>query len=67
MFELEDWALPDRPRGIDARLLADPARTLFTPHIGSAVESVRRRIEMDAAVNLVEALRGERPHGAIGR
>jgi len=67
VFELEDWALPDRPRAIDPRLLADPDRTLFTPHIGSAVASVRRRIEMDAALNLIEALRGDRPHGAIGR
>jgi phosphonate dehydrogenase len=67
VFELEDWALPERPRGIDARLLADTRRTLFTPHIGSAVEAVRRQIEMDAATNIVEALRGERPHGAIGR
>lgn len=67
VFELEDWALPDRPRTIDARLLAARERTLFTPHLGSAVESVRRRIELDAALNIVEALRGERPHGAIGR
>ena len=67
VYELEDWALDDRPRTIDPRLLADTARTLFTPHIGSAVESVRRAIELDAATNIVEALRGERPHGAIGR
>jgi phosphonate dehydrogenase len=67
VFELEDWALPDRPREIDPRLLAARDRTLFTPHLGSAVESVRRRIELDAALNVVEALRGERPHGAIGR
>jgi len=67
VFELEDWALADRPRAIDARLLAETRHTLFTPHIGSAVDAVRRRIEMDAALNIVEALRGERPHGAIGR
>ncbi|MCX7274001.1 MAG: phosphonate dehydrogenase [Burkholderiales bacterium] len=67
VFELEDWALPDRPTAIDARLLADRARTVFTAHIGSAVQAVRRRIELDAALNIVEALRGDRPHGAIGR
>jgi phosphonate dehydrogenase len=66
VFELEDWALPDRPRGIDPRLLAARDRTLLTPHLGSAVESVRRRIELDAALNVVEALRGGRPHGALG-
>jgi len=67
VYELEDWALDDRPRSVDPRLLADTGRTLFTPHIGSAVESVRRAIELDAANNIVEALRGDRPHGAIGR
>jgi phosphonate dehydrogenase len=67
VFELEDWALPDRPTAIDARLLADRTRTVFTAHIGSAVQAVRRRIELDAALNIVEALRGDRPHGAIGR
>ena len=66
VFEFEDWALDGRPAGIDARLLAQSGRTLFTAHIGSAVESVRRRIELDAATNIVEALRGDRPHGAIG-
>jgi phosphonate dehydrogenase len=66
VFEFEDWALEGRPSGIDARLLAQADRTLFTAHIGSAVEAVRRRIELDAATNIVEALRGDRPHGAIG-
>ena len=36
VFEMEDWALPDRPRSIDPRLRTHP-RTLFTPHLGSAV------------------------------
>lgn len=67
VFEMEEWARPDRPRTIPARLLADTARTLFTPHIGSAVDSVRRAIEMEAATNILSALAGEVPPGAVNR
>ena len=64
-FEMEDWARRDRPREIDPRLLRLVDRTLFTPHLGSAVASVRREIERTAANNILEAFRGERPAGAI--
>lgn len=37
-FEMEDWARTDRPRAISPRLLRSD-RTLFTPHLGSAVAS----------------------------
>lgn len=67
VFEMEEWARADRPRAIPARLLADTARTLFTPHIGSAVDSVRLAIEMEAATNILQTLRGEVPQGAINR
>jgi phosphonate dehydrogenase len=40
-------------------------RTLFTPHLGSAVVSARREIELAAANSILEALRGEQPSGAI--
>lgn len=66
-FAFEDWSLPGRLREIPPRLLANRAKTLFTPHIGSAVVSVRREIEYDAAKNILEALSGKRPHGAINR
>ncbi len=65
VFELEDWALPDRPRAIPPALLAMNDKTLFTPHIGSAVVEVRRAIELAAAGNLIEALAGHRPPDAI--
>ena len=65
VYEFEDWARPDRPAGIDPRLIAFADRTLFTTHIGSAVRSVRLAIELDAAHNLIEALSGGRPHGAV--
>ncbi len=67
VLEMEEWARPDRPRAIPARLLVDTARTLFTPHIGSAVASVRLAIEMEAATNILQALAGEVPRGAINR
>lgn len=65
VFELEDWALEARPRQIHPALLADRARTFFTPHLGSAVDEVRLAIAMEAASNILEALEGRRPHGAI--
>ncbi|MCM0021681.1 MAG: hypothetical protein NBV67_16940, partial [Tagaea sp.] len=64
VFEMEDWALPDRPRAIDARLLAH-SRTLFTPHLGSAVARVRADIAMAAARNVADVLEGKRPRDAI--
>ena len=65
VFAFEDWALPGRPQRIPKELLYDRERTLFTPHIGSAVIDVRRAIERDAALNILEALDGGTPHGAI--
>jgi phosphonate dehydrogenase len=67
VFELEEWARPDRPTNISVRLLADSERTLFTPHIGSAVDSVRLAIEMEATTNILQALAGQEPQGAVNR
>ena len=67
VFELEEWARPDRPHRIAAELLGDTERTLFTPHIGSAVDSVRQAIAMEAASNILQALAGGTPQGAINR
>lgn len=64
VFETEDWALPDRPSGIDARLREDP-RTLFTPHLGSAVTRVRAEIALAAARNIADLFEGRRPRDAI--
>jgi phosphonate dehydrogenase len=64
VFELEDWARPDHPRAVEPRLLTHP-RTLFTPHLGSAVGQVRRDIALRAAEGIAEALAGGRPRDAI--
>lgn len=67
VFEMEEWARPGRPQAIPQALLDDSERTLFTPHIGSAVDTVRLEIELEAARNILQALRGEIPQGAINR
>lgn len=61
---MEDWALPDRPMSVNPKLRTHP-RTLFTPHLGSAVEQVRHAIELRAADNIADALAGRRPRDAI--
>lgn len=65
VFECEDWAREDRPAGIEPRLAAQGARTVLTPHIGSAVTDVRREIELSAARNIVAALSGHAPPDAV--
>ena len=65
VFEMEDWRRRDRPQSISDRLLRCPARTLFTPHLGSATEATRLEIERTAALDIIEALRGNRPSNAL--
>lgn len=64
VFACEDWALSDRPHVIEPRLLAHPA-TVFTPHLGSAVRSVRLAIEQRAADNIIAVLTGSAPPDAM--
>jgi phosphonate dehydrogenase len=66
-FAMEDWALPGHPERIPGALLANTERTLFTPHLGSAVESVRREISLTAVRNVLQALRGAVPANAVNR
>ncbi|MFM9884280.1 MAG: NAD(P)-dependent oxidoreductase [Burkholderiales bacterium] len=66
VFAFEDWLLPDRPSTIPRRLLDHP-NTLFTPHIGSAVQRVRLAIEHRAADNILAVLSGGEPPDAINR
>jgi len=64
VFEFEDWGRENRPMGINAALLAHP-NTLFTPHLGSAVASVRLAIEQRAADNIVAVLGDRAPPDAV--
>lgn len=65
VFEMEDWARPDRPRGINPVLLRLSDKTVLTPHIGSAVHRNRRAIEESAARSIIQALSSDRPDGAV--
>jgi phosphonate dehydrogenase len=66
VFEMEDLALPDRPRAIHPALLAERERTFFTPHLASAIDEVRHTIAVEAAENLIDVLvRGRVPRGAV--
>jgi phosphonate dehydrogenase len=67
-FEMEDWARDDRPATIDPRLRSMQDRTVFTPHLGSAIGDVREAIALRAADNLVDALvHGQAPRDAVNR
>jgi phosphonate dehydrogenase len=65
VFQCEDWARMDRPASIDGRLARAGARTVLTPHIGSAVAGVRRDIELSAARNILAVLSGQIPEEAV--
>jgi phosphonate dehydrogenase len=65
VFEMEDWARPDRPRSISQRLLADRSRTVLTPHLGSAERRVRHAAEMEMAQSILDCLAGRKPRGAV--
>ncbi len=66
VFEFEDWARPDRPDRIPDALRTS-AKTLFTPHLGSAVDRVRYNIAMEAAVSIRDYFEGRTPRGAVNR
>jgi phosphonate dehydrogenase len=67
VFEMEDLQRQDCPKSIPQTLLDNRGQTLFTPHLGSAVHEVRRQIELRAAHNILQALRGEIPADAINK
>lgn len=65
VFEFEDHSRPDRPSGPHPDLIGLANRTLFTPHLGSAVASARLAIEERAASAILQALAGDVPEGAV--
>jgi len=64
VFEFEDLSRPERPRSIPKPLLAAP-NTLFLPHLGSAVEDVRREIALSAARSILAVFRGKPPSTCV--
>jgi hypothetical protein len=65
VFEMEDRVRGDRPRSVSPRLLTLRDRTLFTPHLGSAVRSARLAIEQAAADAIAAVLCGSPPANAV--
>lgn len=67
VYEMEDWALDDRPRSVHPGLITHSDKTVLTPHLGSAVNDIRREITLEAARNIIQGLAGEQPVGAINQ
>ncbi|MFA6569121.1 MAG: phosphonate dehydrogenase [Victivallales bacterium] len=67
VFEMEDWARTNRPRSIPQELLDNAKQTFFTPHLGSAVDDVRRDVAMEAAHSILQAFNCKTPQGAINQ
>jgi phosphonate dehydrogenase len=65
VYEMEDWARGGRPPAVSFRLRQYQDRTVFTPHLGSAVDSVRFDIAMAAAESIVDCFEGRTPQGAV--
>jgi phosphonate dehydrogenase len=67
VYEMEDRSRHAPPPAIERALLADVERTVLTPHLGSAVDSVREQIELEAADSILAVLSGQTPAGAVNR
>ena len=65
VFAVEDQEELLRPGAVAEGLLQARDRTVFTPHLGSATLETRRALSLAVAENVLSALRGERPPGAI--
>jgi phosphonate dehydrogenase len=66
VFEMEDWSRNGRPKTIPRALLTHP-RTVFTPHLGSAVATVRRDVALAAARQIHQVLDGKRPDHPVNQ
>jgi phosphonate dehydrogenase len=66
VFELEDRWLPDHRPCLPDALRTHP-RTLFTPHLGSAVDSVRRDMSLATAREVRRVLAGQAPEHPVNR
>lgn len=64
VFEFEDLARRDRPAGVVPALLKTE-RAILSPHLGSAIDSVRCAVAMDAADNIVHFFTGGTLSGVV--
>jgi phosphonate dehydrogenase len=65
VFEMEDRQYTDRPSQVTSGLVNQADHTLLTPHISTAVKDTRIEIAMYQALNVIQALKGQRPTGAV--
>jgi lactate dehydrogenase-like 2-hydroxyacid dehydrogenase len=65
VFEFEDESIPDRPRAIHPELLSRADATVLTPHIGTGTFEARENLAISTAEQLLAAIRGELPSGAV--
>jgi len=65
VFEMEDKQYPSRPLQVTSGLIDQPDRTVLTPHLSTAVKDARIELARYQAQNVLQALRGQRPAGAI--
>ncbi len=65
VFELEDQQFADRRTSVEPRLIALRDRTLFTPHLGTALTEARIQLARVQAMNVLHALSGQRPPDAV--
>jgi phosphonate dehydrogenase len=54
VFAFEDWLQIDRPSSIPRGLLEARDKTVFTPHLGSAVDEIRLAVAMEAADTVID-------------
>ena len=65
VFEMEDKQISTRPSYVNQYLLVHPNCTVLVPHLGTAVIETRSEMMKMQALNVLQALRGERPSGAV--
>lgn len=65
VFAAEDKNESGQPSGIPAGLLRVQEQTVLTPHLGTATAATRKALSLTVVRNVVVALKGDRPPGAI--
>ncbi|WP_067730603.1 NAD(P)-dependent oxidoreductase [Oceanobacillus damuensis] len=65
VFEFEDSMNENKKNYINESLLLSKGKTVFTPHIGTGTIEAREQLAISTANQLVLALHGEKPNGAI--
>ncbi|MEW6408871.1 MAG: NAD(P)-dependent oxidoreductase [Nitrospirota bacterium] len=65
VFEMEDKQFLTHPSYVNKYLIDHPDCTVLTPHLGAAVMETRIEMAKIQALNVLQALKGERPFGTV--